>query len=221
MAKSWTIDALMADAFRRLGNTVLMEAPARARQAYERSRVLYEAVGDARGLVGAYSNLGIAAQFEAKLDEAQQAFARGMSAARTAGIADFWGLSALNLGVLSQKCGDYDRARELFGEALALFAAVKHSEYQLVALYNMAHVERELGLWESASELYDATIPLAQRIGKSDIEIGAIVRRWALLPRAGTTRRCPQARCKCDRTARNPTALVPGTRDFGGVADSP
>ncbi len=38
----------------------------------------------------------------------------------------------------------------------------------------MAHVERELGLWESAAELYDATIPLAQRIGKSDIEIGAI-----------------------------------------------
>ncbi|MFI5230448.1 MAG: ATP-binding protein, partial [Gemmatimonadales bacterium] len=174
MAQELNDDALMADAFRRLGSTVLSEAPARAREAYERSRVLYEAVGDARGLAGAYSNIGIAAQFEAKLDEAEQAFVRGIAAARAAGIADFWGLSALNLGVLSQKCGEYDRARQLFGEALALFAAVKHSEYQLVALYNMAHVERELGLWESAAELYDATMGLAQRIGKSDIEIGAI-----------------------------------------------
>ena len=119
-------------------------------------------------------NLGIAAQFESRLDEAIEAYGRAIAVARSAECPTCWGLAALNLGVLSQKCGDYDRARELFAEALALFAAVKHSEYQLAALFNMAHVERELGLWESAAELYEATIPLAQRIGQSDIEIGAI-----------------------------------------------
>lgn len=174
MAESLGDDALLADALKRLGNTLLAESPIRAREAYARSLALYEAVGDVRGLAGAYSNIGIAAQFEANLAEAQQAFGRGVAVARAAGIPDKWGLAALNLGVLSQKCGDYDRARELFGEALALFAAVKHSEFQLVALYNMAHVERELGLWDGAAALYDATIPLAQRIGKSDIEIGAL-----------------------------------------------
>ncbi len=135
---------------------------------------MFEAVGDVRGMARCYGNMGIAAQFEARLDDAKQAFGRGISVARAAGMPDLWGVGAVNLGVLLQKCGEYDRARELFGEALALFAAVKHSEYQLASLYNMAHVERELGLWESAAELYEATIPLAQRIGQSDIEIGAM-----------------------------------------------
>ena len=165
---------VLGDALNRLGNTLVSEAPARAGTVYARALALYEAIGDVRGQGRTYGNIGIAAQFEAHLDQASQAFARAIAVARAAGMPDIWGLAALNLGVLSQKCGEYDRARELFGEALALFAAVKHSEYQLAALYNMAHVERELGLWESASELYDATTPLAQRIGQSDIEIGAV-----------------------------------------------
>jgi len=131
-------------------------------------------VGDVRGQARSYGNLGIAAQFEARLDEAAEAYGRAISIARSGGMPDIWGVAALNLGVLSQKCGEYDHARELFSEALGLFAAVKHSEFQVATLYNMAHVERELGLWESAVELYDATSPLAQRIGQSDIEIGAL-----------------------------------------------
>jgi tetratricopeptide (TPR) repeat protein len=174
MAEQLGDEALLADALNRLANTVVAESPTRARSIYTRAVSLYEAAGDVRGLARCYSNVGIAAQFESKLEEAQQAFARGIAVARGAGIPDVWGLAALNLGVLCQKCGEYDRARELFGEALALFAAVKHSEYQLAALFNMAHVERELALWESASELYDATISLARRIGKSDVEIGAM-----------------------------------------------
>jgi len=173
MAERIGDNAVLADALNRLGGTLVAEAPARARQAYERALELYEATGDVRGQARAHGNMGVAAQFEAKLDQASQSFAKSIAVARSAGMPDIWGLAALNLGVLSQKCGDYDRARELLAEALGLFAAVKHSEYQLGALYNMAHVERELGLWESAAELYDATTPLAQRIGQSDIEIGA------------------------------------------------
>lgn len=174
MAETLGDKGLLAGALNRLGNTVVSEAPGRAYAAYSRALELFDAIGDVRGQARTYGNLGIAAQFESRLDEAQQAYGRAITVARSGGMPDVWGLAALNLGVLSQKCGDYDRARELFGEALALFAAVKHSEFQLAALYNMAHVERELGLWESASELYEATIPLAQRIGQSDIEIGAV-----------------------------------------------
>lgn len=174
MAEAMDDRLLLADALNRLGNTVITEEPTRAHMAYTRALDLYETIGDVRGQARTYGNLGIAAQFESRLDDAEQAYSRAIAVARAAGIPDLWGLAALNLGVLSQKRGDYDRARELFGEALGLFAAVKHSEFQLAALYNMAHVERELGLWEAASELYEATTPLAQRIGQSDIEIGAI-----------------------------------------------
>jgi tetratricopeptide (TPR) repeat protein len=166
-------NVLLAEAYTRLGLAGLADAPAEARDPLERALRLFEEVGDLRGQARGYTHLGVAALFEARLDDAQQAFSRGIAVARAAGVADIWGLASQNLGVLLQKRGEYDRARELFGDALALFAAVKRSEYQLIALYNMAHVERELGLWESAAELYDATIPLAQRIGQSDIEIGA------------------------------------------------
>jgi tetratricopeptide (TPR) repeat protein len=173
MAEQLGDKASLADALNRLGNALVAEGPSQARTAWASALELYESIGDVRGQARGYSNLGVAAVLETKLDVAQQAFSKAIAVSRAAGIPDVWGLAALNLGVLSQKVGDYDRARELFGEALGLFAAVKHSEYQLGALYNMAHVERELGLWESAGELYDATTPLAQRIGQSDIEIGA------------------------------------------------
>jgi len=165
--------ALLADALNRFGNTVVSESPAVAYAAYSRAIGIFEKVGDVRGQARSYGNLGIAAQFESRLDEAAQAFDRAITVARAGGMADVWGVAALNLGVLSQKCGDYDRARELLAEALGVFAAVKHSEFQLAALYNMAHVERELRMWDAAAELYEATSPLAQRIGQSDIEIGA------------------------------------------------
>lgn len=174
MAEALDDRPLLAAALNRLGNTVINEAPGQANTIYKRALDLFESIGDVRGQARTWGNLGIAAQFESRLDEAFQAYARSIAVAKAGGMPDVWGLAALNLGVLSQRCGDYDRARELFGDALALFAAVKHSYFQLGALYNMAHVERELGLWESASELYEATIPLAQRIGQSDIEVGAI-----------------------------------------------
>jgi len=174
MAESIGDASLLGDALNRLGNTILHESPGRAYPIYAQAIMLFESIGDVRGQARSYGNLAAAAQFEARLDEAFNAFGRAVAVARSGGMADLWGVAALNLGVLSQKCGEYDRARELLVEALALFATVKHSEYQLAALFNMAHVERELRQWESASELYGATIPLAQRIGHSDIEIGAI-----------------------------------------------
>ena len=174
MAESIGDTMLLADAVTRHGNSMLSDAPTRAHPILRRALELYESAGDVRGQARSYMNMGIAAQFESRLDEASQAYGRALSAARAGGMPDVWGLAALNLGVLSLKRGDYDHARELFAEALGLFAAVKHSEYQLAALFNMADADRETGSWESAAQLYDATIPLAQRIGQADIEIGAM-----------------------------------------------
>ncbi len=174
MAERLDDPLISADAFTRLGSASVAESPARGRAAYTRALELYEAASDVRGQARSYNNLGIAAQFEGRLEEAAAAFLKSIALSRSAGMPDMWGLGAVNLGVLSQRLGEYDRSRELLGEALALFAAVKHSEYQLMALFNMAHVERELGLWESAAALYEATIPLAQRIGQFDVEIGAL-----------------------------------------------
>ena len=174
MAETLGDPALLADAVTRLGNSILSESPARAYPILRRALELYESTGDMRGQARTYGNLGVAAQWESRLDEARQAYSRAIAIARAGGMLDLWGAASLNLGVLLQKCGEYGRAKDLFGEALELFANAKHSEYQLIALFNLAHVERELGAWDAATELYETTIPLAQRIGQADIEIGAI-----------------------------------------------
>jgi len=165
---------LLADAVTRHGNSMISDAPTRAHPILSRALELYETAGDVRGQARSHMNMGVAALFESRLEEADQAYSRALTVARAGGMPDVWGLAALNLGVLAQRRGEYHRARELFGEALGLFAAVKHSEFQLAALLNMADVDLETGAWDSAAQLYDATIPLAQRIGQADIEIGAI-----------------------------------------------
>src|SRR5262249_2847554 len=135
MAENLGDSALLADALLRQGTASLSEEPARASEIYTRALRLFESIGDTRGQARTYGNLGIAAQFESRLDDASQALGHAIAVARAGGMPDLWGLAAMNHGVLAQKCGDYDKARELFSEALALFAAVKHSEYQLVALF--------------------------------------------------------------------------------------
>jgi tetratricopeptide (TPR) repeat protein len=174
MAERFGDPALLADAVTRLGNSILSESPARAYPILRRALELYESTGDVRGQARTYGNLGVAAQWESRLEEARQAYDRAIAMARAGGMPDVWGIVSVNLGVLLQKCGEYARAKELFSESLDLFATVKHSEFQLAALFNLAHVERELGAWDAACELYETTIPLAQRIGQADIEIGAI-----------------------------------------------
>ena len=174
MAETLGDPALLADAVTRLANSILSESPSRAYPILRRALELYESTGDIRGQARTYGNLGVAARWESRLDEARQAFSRAIAMAQAGGMPDIWGLVSVNLGNLLLKCGEFGRAKDLFSEALELFATVKHSEFQLAALFNLAHVERELGAWQSAVELYETTIPLAERIGQADIEIGAI-----------------------------------------------
>src|SRR5205085_10266424 len=70
--------ALLADALNRLGNTLVAEAPSRAHVAHERALQLYEALGDVRGQGRVYGNMGVAAQFESRLDQASEAFGKSI-----------------------------------------------------------------------------------------------------------------------------------------------
>jgi len=144
---------LLADAVTRHGNSMISDAPTRAHPILSRALELYETAGDVRGQARSHMNMGVAALFESRLEEADQAYSRALTVARAGGMPDVWGLAALNLGVLAQRRGEYHRARELFGEALGLFAAVKHSEFQLAALLNMADVDLETGAWDSDAQL--------------------------------------------------------------------
>ena len=64
--------AILADAVTRLGNSILSSAPARAYPILRRALELYESIGDVRGQARTYGNLGVAAQWESRLDEARR-----------------------------------------------------------------------------------------------------------------------------------------------------
>ena len=82
MAEKIGDPALLGDALNRLGTTVLSEAPGRAYAIYARALALYESIGDVRGQARIHGNLGIAAQFESRLEEAFDAFGRAIAVAR-------------------------------------------------------------------------------------------------------------------------------------------
>jgi diguanylate cyclase (GGDEF)-like protein len=165
---------LLADSLNRYAITLDQEESERARETYRKVLHLYEQTADTRGQARANINLGVLLQLHGELPQAEEALTRAIGIARTAGLADQWGLASLNLGVMVMNCGDHARARDLFSEALRLFAAVKNSELQLYALYNLAHLERVQGMFESAAGLYDVAVSLANRVGQLDVELGAI-----------------------------------------------
>jgi tetratricopeptide (TPR) repeat protein len=165
--------SLLADALVRLGITREPLDSDEAARLYQRALDLYRAVGDLRGQARCHNNLGIIHQLRSEWTAAQDQLDCAIALARSAGIREVWGLSALNAGVMALKRGDFDRAGDRFGEALALFGMMKNTERQLYAVYNLAHLDRERGELESAQELYDVSTSLARAIGQSDVEIGA------------------------------------------------
>ena len=164
---------LLADALVRLGITREPIDSDEAGRLYQRALELYRAVGDFRGQARCHNNLGIIHQLRSEWTAAQDQLDCAIAVARSSGMREVWGLSALNSGVMALKRGEFDRASDRFGEALALFGAMKNTERQLYAVYNLAHLDRERGDLESAAELYDVSVALAKAIGQSDVEIGA------------------------------------------------
>jgi tetratricopeptide (TPR) repeat protein len=165
--------SLLADALVRLGIAREPVDTDDAARLYQRALDLYRGIGDFRGQARCHNNLGIIHQLRGEWTSAQDQLDCAIAVARSAGMREVWGLSALNAGVMALKRGDYDRAGDRFGEALALFGSMKNTERQLYAVYNLAHLDRERGDFESAGDLYDLSAALAKAIGQSDVEIGA------------------------------------------------
>jgi tetratricopeptide (TPR) repeat protein len=164
--------SLLGDSLVRLGITREPLSANEATALYQRALDLYRGVFNLRGQARCHNNLGIVYQRRGEWKNAQIELESAIAVARTAGMREVWGMSALNIGVMSLKRGDLDTASDRFGEALALFGSMKNTERQLYTVYNLAHLERERGDLEAATELYDVSVAMAKVIGQSDVEIG-------------------------------------------------
>ena len=121
--------------------------PARAYEEVLRARSICSRASAIRGQARAYGNLGVAAQFESRLDEAFDAYGKAIAVARAAGMPDLWGLAAMNTGVLVQTVRRVRSRPRAFRRGLG---AVRRGEAQRVsarcALQHGARRTRARGL---------------------------------------------------------------------------
>lgn len=189
---------VLYDSCVRLGLTVQLESPERARTLYRRSLALAGDMGDYVRRVRTLTNLGVLELLTNNWDEARDVLRSAAEEARTAGLTELRGRAVLNSGVLAARIGDFDLAERLLNEALDLCAQVQIGELQLYAAYNLAHVQRDRGSFEEAERLYDLVTALAERIGQAEVQDGACAGRALCLLENGDT---AEARHAWDRVA--------------------
>ncbi|MEO7456082.1 MAG: hypothetical protein ABIY52_07450, partial [Gemmatimonadaceae bacterium] len=164
---------LLCDASNRLGVTIQLENPQRARELFAHSLEIATSLGDAFRRVRGLNNIGVLETINNNADEAWRVLTLAVEQARTAGLIESWGRAELNVGVLAGRVGNYERASHSFSEALRLTSMVQNSEEQLYAAFNLAHLERDNDRFREAADTYELVVDLAERIGQVPIQAGA------------------------------------------------
>jgi len=164
---------LLAEAFTRLGSSMMDRQSPEAGDYYHRALSLFHDVGDRCGEARCYINIGAIQQSAGDVIAAEVAFDRALEAAERAQALDLAGLASLKLGILYLRRGQLDAARERYDEALDRFTVSSNEPQRLNTLYNMAHLARERDDWSAASALYEQVVAVAARTGQPDVELGA------------------------------------------------
>jgi predicted ATPase/DNA-binding SARP family transcriptional activator/Tfp pilus assembly protein PilF len=138
------------------------------------SEKLFSALGEPRGLVITYTNLGGVFQAAGDLDTAQEYAEKAVHHARAS--QDLWGLG-LSLSGLSDvlyRQGEVKRAFVLIEEALELIRSSGQPWLQAEALWRLADMMQDQGDWEAASKRLEECYDLAQENGAVEWQLSAL-----------------------------------------------
>jgi tetratricopeptide (TPR) repeat protein len=131
----------------------------------ERSRALWQAAGDERGVARTY-------QLEAQLAQVQSEFARAGALyaaclARFERLGEAWDVAATlgNLGLLAQERGEHARAWALLEDSLARFRRLGDERSAANQLCNLGLAAHGLGEHTRARALLDESLALFRRLG--------------------------------------------------------
>jgi tetratricopeptide (TPR) repeat protein/GGDEF domain-containing protein len=165
---------LLADSYNRLGLSLILDDPTRARTLFERALEIITPLGESFRQVRCLNNIGIVDLAQLRWTQARANLTAAVELARAAGLTEHWARASLNLGVLALRTGDHPTAAIWLAEALRGGAEAQHTELQLIATYNSAHLEREEMRHATAGDLYELAMELAKRIGQAEIQTGAL-----------------------------------------------
>ena len=129
------------------------------------ARLLFEALGDQRGLSTALRVVGDVADDLGRLDEAAQALTLGLEVAGRVGNAEELGACLVNLGFVEQERGNLDAAVDHYLNAAAEFDRIGHGSGRAVAYGNVADTLAAAGRYVDALAYAERALGLAEAIG--------------------------------------------------------
>jgi class 3 adenylate cyclase/tetratricopeptide (TPR) repeat protein len=130
----------------------------------ELSLAIYDELGDEVGRTNALNNMGIAAYYEGRWDDAASWYRDSLEAARAAGALAMEALILNNIAEISSDQGYTPEADTLFHEALAIWRASGHAMTGM-ALGNLGRVAAREGRFEDAAAWYAQARGVLRRIG--------------------------------------------------------
>jgi tetratricopeptide (TPR) repeat protein len=142
----------------------------------ERALPIYEEIGDLVGQGKVLNNLGIAAYFEGRWDEAVELYRRSDAASTRAGDVILAAQVRSNEAEILSDQGHLDDVRRLFEEALRAFRAAQHRLAVSWCTSNLGRVAARSGRFEDAHRLLDQALADAEEYGAGEYALEASVR---------------------------------------------
>ena len=129
------------------------------------ARLLFETLGDQRGLATALRVVGDVSDDLGRLDEAAHALTLGLEVAERVGNAEELGACLVNLGFIEQKRGNSDAAIEHNLRAAAEFERIGHGSGRAFAYGNVADILATAGEYAEALSYAERALAVAEAIG--------------------------------------------------------
>ena len=127
--------------------------------------VLFQGVGDKKGMGMSLTFLGAEKYFRGEFEPGRQYAEQGLALSRETGDKWLIATSLRILGIVMNQLGDYTRAMELLEESLAVYREIGDKLGVAYLLRNMGLVPLNQGDYERAAALCEQSLTLSQELG--------------------------------------------------------
>lgn len=137
----------------------------RAQEAFERSAVICEEIGDQNGAAASLGNIGNLQRMRGNYEAARDFYRRGLDLFESLGNRALQALALNNLGSVESTLGDYESARTSYERSIEIARAIGDRAGQILALHGLGVVQSRLGDDTAAQQSYEESLAMARAIG--------------------------------------------------------
>lgn len=168
----------------------------------ERALPIYEELGDHGGQANVLNNLGVAAYFEGRWEEALALYERSRQARQRAGDLVEMGTAANNIGEILSDQGHLERAEDEFREALDIWRPSAFHVGVGLATSNLGRAAARAGRFDEARHRLGDAVTLLSSVGAESLALEARARAVECLVLSGDPGAMDEAEDALRRAAR-------------------